>query len=375
MLRLLIACLIALASLPALAQDSSEAGRPDLVTRDLGADHFAAGQNVTVSGPVAGDLLAAGRTVVLDGSVAGDAVVAGGSVRLNGIVSQNAYAAGGQIFINGVVSRNARIAGGEVELLPSSRIDGGVTIGAGQARVSGAIAGYLQAAVGELYINGPISGDVEVSAGQVELGPETRITGALRYRSDSELRRDPAAEVLGGIERLPALAASTGFARGLGRAFFWLWTLGLMLVVTLLVPALPGFFAGVGQMLQSRPGASALLGLALLIVVPVASVVLVATLVGAPLGLLSIAAYLALLMVGYAATGAALGDWLLKRLQPGKAGTVSRQIGAAVGGIFLVALIGQVPIIGGLAVFAALLMGMGAVALHLKRASRPALPG
>jgi cytoskeletal protein CcmA (bactofilin family) len=343
-----------------------------LVTRDLGTDHFAAGQNVTVSGSVAGDLMAAGRTVVLDGSVSGDAVAAGGSVRLNGNVAQNVYAAGGQVFVNGVVSRNVRIAGGEVEIMPSSRIDGGVSIGAGQARVSGAIAGYLQAAVGELYINGPISGDVEVSAGQVELGPETRIAGSLRYRSNLELRRDPAAQVLGGIERLPAREFSAGIARGLGRAFFWLWTLGLMLMVTLLLPALPGFFAGVGQILRSRPGASALLGFAMLIVTPVAAVVLLATLVGAPLGLLSIAAYLALMMVGYAATGAALGDWLLKRLQPEKASTVSRQIGAAIGGIFLVALIGQVPIIGGLAVLAALLMGMGAVALYLKRTARPA---
>ena len=374
MLRVLIACVIGMMSLPVMAQDNSGAGEPDLVTRDLGTDHFAAGRNVSVSGPVAGDLVAAGREVVLDGNVAGDAVVAGGSVRLNGTVSQSAYAAGGQVLVNGTVSRNARFAGGEVEIAPAARIDGGVSIGAGQARVSGSIGGYLQAAAGELYINGPISGDVEVSAGQVELGPETRIAGSLRYRSDSELRRDPAAQVLGEIVRLPALGVAAGVARGLGRALFWLWTLGLMLLVTLLVPALPGFFAGVGQMLQSRPGVSALLGLALLIVVPVVSVFLVATLVGAPLGLLSIAGYLSLVMVGYAATCAALGDWLLKRLQPEKASTVGRRIGAAIGGIFLVALIGQVPIIGGLAVFAALLVGMGAVALYLQRAWRPAAP-
>jgi hypothetical protein len=145
-----------------------------------------------------------------------------------------------------------------------------------------------------------------------------------------------------------------------------------MLMVTILVPALPGFFAGTGRVLQDRPGLSALLGFALLLLTPVAAVFLLATLVGIPLGLLSIAAYLALLMVGYSATGVALGRWLLKRLQPDRAETVGRQIGAAVGGIFLVALVGQVPILGGLVVLAALLMGMGAVALYLKRASRPA---
>ena len=363
MFRVLMAWVIGLMSLPAMAQD--------LVTRDLGVDYFAAGENVTVSRPVAGDLVAAGRTVVLDDNVLGDAVVAGGSVRLNGSVSQNAYAAGGQVFVNGIVSRNARIAGGEVDIAPSSRIEGGVSIGAGQARVSGSIAGYLQAAAGNLYINGPISGDVEVSAGQVELGPNTRITGTLRYRSREELRRDPAAQVLGGVERLPALGPSAGVGRGLGRALFWVWTLGLMLVVTILLLVLPGFFAGVSETLQSRPGASVLLGLAMLICIPVVSVVLLITLIGIPLGLLSVAAYLVLLMVGYVAAGAALGDWLLKRLQAGSAGEIRWRVGAAIGGIFLMALVGQVPLLGGLTVFAAMLLGVGAMVLQMKRTLRP----
>jgi cytoskeletal protein CcmA (bactofilin family) len=362
-----MACLLGLTTLPAMAQDP--------VTRDLGADHFAAGTNVTVSGPVAGDLVAAGRAVVFDGSVAGDAVLAGGSVRLNGNISENAYAAGGQVFINGTISRNARIAAGEVEIAPSSRIEGGVSIGAGEARVSGSIAGYLQAAAGNLYINGPVMGDVEVSAGQVELGPNTRIAGMLRYRSDAELRQDPAAQVLGGIDRLPAPSVPTGFGRGLGRALFWIWTLGLMLVVSILLPLLPGFFSGVNEMLQSRPGASALLGLAMLIFIPAASVFLLITLIGIPLGLLSIAAFVVLLMVGYIATGAALGDWLLKRLQPEHAGAIGWRVGSAVGGIFLIALIGQVPLLGGLVVFAAMLVGIGALILQMnqiRHGGRPA---
>jgi cytoskeletal protein CcmA (bactofilin family) len=364
MFRVFMAFLIGSLTLPTMAQD--------LVTRDLGADHFAAGVSVTVSEPVAGDLVAAGRAVALDGTVAGDAVAAGGSVRLNGTVSQNAYAAGGQVFVNGAIARNARIAGGEVEIGPSSRIEGGVSIGAGEARVSGSIAGYLQAAAGNLYINGPISGDVEAAAGQVELGPNTRIAGTLRYRSDVELRRDPAAQVLGGIERLPAREISPGIGRGLGRAMFWIWNLGLMLVVTILLPLLPGFFAGVSEALQGRPGLSVLLGFAMLIFVPAASLFLLFTLIGVPLGLLCIAAYFALLVVGYIATGACLGDWLLKRLRPEQAAATGWRVGAAIGGIFLIALLGQVPLLGGLVVFAAMLMGIGAVVLQMNRTLRPA---
>jgi cytoskeletal protein CcmA (bactofilin family) len=374
MFRFLIAFFMGLVSLHAQAQDVSGTGRGDPVTLDLGRDHFAAGTNVTASRPVTGDLLAAGRAVVLDGNVGGDAVLAGGSVRLNGNVSQNAYAAGGQVFVNGTVSRNARFAGGQVEIAPSSRIEGGVSIGAGQARVSGSIGGYLQAAGGNLYINGPISGDVEAASGQVELGPNARIMGRLRYRSRQALKQDPAAQVLGGIEQLPAPAARAPTARGLGRVAFWIWTLGLMLVITILFIVVPIFFSEVTQTLESRPAASALLGFVMLVCIPVASAFLFITLIGIPLGLLLIAAYLALLLVGYAVTGAAVGDWVLKRLRPGHPGTIRWRIGAAIAGIFLVAILGRIPWLGGLIIFAALLLGIGAVGLQIKRTfGRPAV--
>jgi cytoskeletal protein CcmA (bactofilin family) len=357
-------------SLSCMAQDSSTA-RTDPVIHDLGPDHFAAGQNVVVNMPVAGDLIVAGREVTVENQVAGDAVLAGRSVRFDSAVSGNVYAAGAEVLLNGVVNRNARLAGGRVETSPSSRVEGGISIAAGEARVNGPVRGYLQAAAGNLYINGPIEGDVEVFSNQIELGPATRINGRFRYRA-RELKRDPAAQILGGIEQLPMPPAATG--RGFARAFSVVWTLGLMLVVIILIATLPDFFSGVSQTLRSRPGASALLGLAILVAVPVVSVVLLVTVLGAPLALLSIGVYLVLVMIGYLAAGASLGDWFLKRWQPAHAGELRWRIGAAVVAILLLGLIAQVPLLGGLGLLAALLLGMGAVGLHVQRAMRPATP-
>ena len=362
MRSILLVLTFTLISLSCMAQ-SSNSDSPDLVTRDLGQDHFAAGDNVGVDTPVAGDLIAAGQETILDSSVAGDAVLAGGTVRVNGMVSQNVFAAGGQVYVNGSVARNARLAGGQVEIAPSAHIDGNVSIATGEARVNGTISGYLQAVGGRLYINGPVGGDVEVSGSQIELGPETRISGKLRYRTAGQLKRDPAAQVAGGIEQLPLSQA--GFGRGFGRTFFWIWTLGLMLVVTILIPLVPTFFTDVSQTLQTRPGASGLLGLGTLFLVPVASVFMLATVLGVPLALLSMTVFFALLMVSYVAAGAAIGDWFLKRLQPAQAGVLRWKIGAAIGGILLLALISEVPFLGPLAVFATFLMGIGAVGLYL----------
>jgi cytoskeletal protein CcmA (bactofilin family) len=366
------ALLIGLASaallLPVQAQDKKGT---DLVTVDLGRDHFAAGQNVTITSPVLGDLLATGRQVLVDAKVGGDAAAAGGTVRLNGTISDNAYAAGGEVFLNGTISRNARLAGGTVELAPSSRIDGGASIAAGQVRINGTIGSYLQAAGGNVHLDGPVGGDVEASGGEIELGPNARIAGKLRYRSRSDLRQDPGAQVLGGIERLPYRVQSAPAIGGFFHVMLWFWMLGLMLLVAVILLLLPGF-SKVIAVVQVRPGASALLGFVLLVCIPVASLILLITLIGAPLALLSMAAYFVLLLVGYLAAAAAVGDTILNRLRPGTVERVGWRIAAAICGIFVIAILGRIPFLGGLISFVVLIIGIGAVGLQLNRALRPA---
>ncbi len=373
MKRLAVILLLGLGGIAVAIQVQAQSDdRKDSVATELGNDHFAAGQNVTVSNAVNGDLLAAGRQVTVERQVGGDLAAAGGTVRLNGAVSDNSYLAGGQIFVNGTMARNARIAGGTIEVAPSSRIDGGASIAGGQIRVSGSIGKYLQATGGSIYINGPVGADVEATGGQIELGPNARVTGKLRYRSRNELKQDAGAQVAGGIERLPLRGSAAGaVARGFVGALFVFWTLGLMLLVAILLILFPGFGNVIG-MLEARPGMSAIVGFALLVCVPVASVIFFITLIGAPLGLLSLIAYGGLLIVGYLTTAAVVGDLLLKRLHVANAARAGWRITAAICGILIISVLGAIPALGGLIVFFALIMGMGAVALQMNRALHPA---
>ena len=84
------------------------------------------------------------------------------------------------------------------------------------------------------------------------------------------------------------------------------------------------------------------------------------------------AAYFALLPVGYLAAAAAVGDTLLKRLRRGTVESVGWRVVAAICGIFVIAILGRIPFLGGLIVFAALIMGIGAVGLQMNRTLRPA---
>lgn len=372
-LSLLTCALLLTAQAPPLAAQPS-APKRDPVARDFGADHFVAGGTVSLNKPITGDLIAAGGNVDVGAEIGGDAVVAGGNVRLGAPVRQGLYAAGGRVSVNATVQRNARIVGGNVEIGPQGRIAGNVTIGGGEVRISGAIDGYLHAGGGHVLIDGSVGGDVEAGSGAIELGPNARINGRLRYASRDELKRDPGAEVKGGIERFSPRAAwpvPSDMQERAGRGAGWVWSFGLMVIAAILVAALPGVYTGVSATLRARWALALLVGFVALVCIPVAALIAMFTLVGVPLALAAIALYLALLLAGYVSAGIAAGELALQRFQAAHAAQTGWRVAAGVLGMLAISLLGRLPWIGGLVVFAAMLLGIGALLLQLAQSRTP----
>ena len=242
--------------------------------RNFGTDRFVAGCPVSVVRPVAGDLMAAGCNVEVLAEVDGDLVVTGGNLRLAAPVKQGVYAAGGHVSIEAAVQRNVRIAGGRVELGSDAKVAGNVTVGGGKVEIDGAIGGNLLVGAGSVRINGPVAGDVEVGAGEVELGPNARVEGKLRYASREEIRRDSAAQVRGGVERIERgerWRASRRWLEGARHGVGWVWSLGLLLCAAILVTALPQLYKGVAETARARWALSLLIGFIVLVCVPVAA--------------------------------------------------------------------------------------------------------
>lgn len=351
-------------------------GDATVATQRVGDDLLVAGGTVTVSQVVPGDLMVAGGNVDVDAGVAGDAIALGGKVRLAGDVGQSVYSAAGQLTIGGKVARNLRVAAGQVELAPASEILGNVSAAGGQVRLLGAVRGHVQSAAGRVLIDGPVGGDVFVASGQLELGPNARIAGQLRYRSRQPLLQDPAAQVAGGIVTQPApwqrddeedKTRRAAVWQGIAAVFSGLWTLGLMVTAAALVVALPGFSARVSVALRQHLGASLLLGFVFLVCVPVAAVLVCLTLIGIPLGLFALVLYAALLPLAYAIAGIGLGDWALMRWLPERAGRLPLRVAAAATVLLALTLLHWVQVLGTLAGLLALLAGLGALLLQFRR--------
>ena len=339
------------------------------VTSDAGSDLFVAGGSVRVSRPVGGDLFAAGGSVDVDSAVGGDAVVAGGNVRIGAAVANSLYSAGGQLVIDAPVGRNARIAGGQVSVERRAQIAGNVSIAGGQVKIAGRVNGYLRAGGGNVVIDGPVDGDVIVTAGKIELGPQARIGGNLRYFGRDELVRDPAAQVLGSIERMPfaARAPVEEPPRAIGRGVGWVWTIGLVLIAAVLAAALPLPARRVANALRQRPALSLLVGFVAFVCIPVAVLILLLTVIGIPMALLAAVLYLALLLIGYVGTGIGVGQWALDRFGPALAGRRGWSVAAAAAGMLAVALLGRVPWVGVLIMVVALFAGIGALFLAVRQ--------
>jgi hypothetical protein len=355
-----------LLSITAFAQE----GKREAAERSFGNDRFSAGAAVRIAQPVTGDLFAAGGSVDIEAPVTGDALAAGGSLRIAASLGESLYAAGGQLRIDAPIARSARVAGGQIEFGPKSKVAGNLTVAGGEVELRGTIGGHVLAAAGDLLIDGEITGDVTATAGKIALGPNARIGGRLRYASREEIRRDAAAQIAGGVERMAVRGESRRaerFERSFGPRGGWVWTIGLMVLAALLVGGLPEFYARVSATMQARPGASLLAGFVALVCVPIAAAILFVTIVGIPLALIAVGMYLALLVAGYASAGIALGDWLLARIRAAAASELWWRVAAAMLATLAIALVARVPYLGGAAMFAALVIGIGALLLQVKR--------
>lgn len=342
--------------------------RAERAERDFGNDRFAAGNSIQIDKAVAGDLIAAGGSVDVIATVEGDAVLAGGTVAVSKRIGQNFYAAAGRLFVNDVVGRNARVTGGQVTFSQVSEVVGNVTAAGGELTLNGKVRGHVLVAGGRVLIDAIVGGDVEATGGQVELGPNARIGGKLRYASREPLKRDPAAQVQGAVETFAppgGWPVPENMEHHMGRAGGWIWTTGLLLLAAVLVALLPNFYSGVANTLRAHAGKSLLVGFITLVCVPVAALLFLITLIGVPLGLLTLLTYLLLLVVGYVATGISIGDWLLQRAKSDASQSMPWRIFSAIMGVLIVSLLARIPWLGGWVVLVALLVGLGALVLQI----------
>lgn len=363
-LLLVLACV-----LPGRAA-AQEAGGAIVKHGTVWDDLYLAGGDVEVQAEVRGDLVVAGGRVAVLERVHRDLTVAGGNVTVRGEVLDDIRAAGGQVRLEGPVTGDVMAAGGRVSLAKGAQVGGNAWLAGGTLEVEGDVAGRLRAAGRTIRLAGTVNGNADLAAVTVEVLPEAKVHGNLTYRSPNPARIHPGAQVDGTVIQRPITFVDR-VARA-ARVAFWVGAvallLGLLLAGVVFILLFPVATRLAARTIGTDPGKSLGLGLAFLLLAPVVAVLLMATLLGIPLGLATVALYFLWLLVGFLTAVAFLGDLALQA-----SGRESSRTWRAL--FFLLALlvlglVQAIPILGGLVLFLALVMGLGAWTLHLARRYR-----
>src|SRR5207245_1169979 len=167
------------------------------------------------------------------------------------------------------------------------------------------------------------------------------------------------------LPELPRALARTGAA--LFTVSRLLFVIGLIVTAIALFLLFPGFTRLAAQTIGSDPLKSLGLGALLCVTVPVVAILIMFTILGIPLGLILFLSYLVSLLMGFLVAAFFLGEVGAQAFFPRARRSKLVGVLCLVVALGVMALINQLPYVGGPLMAAAVLVGMGAMSLHVWR--------
>jgi len=358
-----LVALFAVLPLPAAAADLRQGSDVTVgPSETVNDDVYAGAGTISISGTVNGDVIAGGGTITVSGTVTRDLIVGGGTINVTGHVGGSIIAAGGNLTLNGPVERDIVVTGGMITIGSGGTIGRDLVVAGGMATVAAPITRRVQMASGSLTLRNRVGGDVRGMVDHLKLDG-AQIGGNLDYTSSNSVELVNGARVAGTTTR----HAPTD-NRGAGNGFLnWLRELiGIFALGLILIFLLPGIASRAIDTLRAQPWPSLGIGAAILIIPPIVALIvfIVGIIIGGWwLGVLLLPIWILLLAVGYVVSGFLVGRLLFARL--GWAGYHDAL--ALLGGLFVLALVGLLPVLGGFVGLAAVVFGAGALALTVSR--------
>lgn len=268
-------------------------------------DFFAAGQKVMISGTVNGDVYAAGEEVTIDGTVTGDVFAAGGTVIVKGDVQHGVRLVGGDIVLESEFVPQAALVGGTIHQTSQSSVRSLLVVG-GTADLDGTVKKNVVGVVGNMALGGYVGEDVDVRTDNFKIIGNGSYGGQLHeYKMDKGPRQQDSMRDVEkqktAIHELFALLTAVN-------------TLSLLALGLLLIYLIPNFMRATTQIMREQVWKSMGVGLLGLVMIPVLAVMMMVTLIGLPLGVMTIVLYGLLMYVAQFFVIFWLGQFIVGKL-------------------------------------------------------------
>lgn len=334
--------------------DAVTIGEREVVDDDV----YLFGNVVTISGLVRGDTIVFGREAIIEGTVEGSLLVFAETIRIDGEVTGTTRGAANSVIFSGATGRDLMIAANSISI--SGSVGQDFFGGANNITITGSVGRNILASMSRLVIDSPVGGDVDAYVSDLVIGPRAVISGRVTYTSDNEASVDGSAIISGQLKRLDPTSEHTFASPGRSAWSVIRPILSLLALALLMILVFPGFTAGTAAMIGEKPGASAGYGALLVFVAPLAALILLITVIGIPIGFMSMLLYIVLLYTARVFTGYYLASFLFERIKK-----ELHPVWVALCGVLVLALLIQIPYLGWLINLAAVIFASGALLLYL----------
>jgi cytoskeletal protein CcmA (bactofilin family) len=259
---------------------------------------LATGDKVYVAGTVKGDLLTFGGELYISGIVEGNVIAAGGEVNISG-QAKNVFAGGGEVLINGVVKQDLLVGGGDIYITKNARVGRDVYAGSGSTNIAGKIFRNLKVGSGSLVMapTAMVKGELDYSSRYVNISDKVMVLGDVTAHAVPDYGEQ----------------ASTIFSRiVITREIVGVITILLLGILAIIF--LPNQVKLVTSTMTKEFWKSVGWGILSLIVIPLIVILLFITLIGFPIGILLLIAYIFAIYIAGVFTSIVIGRWILKKI-------------------------------------------------------------
>ncbi len=333
-------------------------------TQILKGDFYGFAPVVTLSGSADNDVYIGGGTVTVNAPIKEDLTIVGGVVQVHGDVGDDLRVIGGDVTLGKAVKGDVVVLGGSLTVLSTASIEGDVLFLGGNLSVEGDVVGGIHGTSDTVRINSKVGGDILYTAtNSFVLGDKADIRGAITYTSMQDIVRAQDAHVTGIIHRAEAkIEANTNLLKM------------LMLEGCMLLFGSLALFLVCRKRIQSSitdPSAgisvTGLVGLGVFLVLPFVGVIFVVSVVGLFVGIALLVLYVLMVTLALLCSGILAGYYIQKAFTK----KTNITLGTVLCGVFGLVFLSVVPVVGGLLLFACVIISLGKISQMLYQSFRP----
>jgi cytoskeletal protein CcmA (bactofilin family) len=317
-------------------------------------------QNITISGETLDDLFAAGTTLDLRGDFKSDVWAGGTQIIAAGRFNDHVRLVAKMVQISGMLNGSLMAFGTTVKIEPSATLAKNMLCFGENVITEGAIGGNAKIVAQQATIGGKITGDVTIVAQSIVILPGTVIGGNLNYTAPNELVLSPSITLNGKLNRIAEPLPPKQFIKQNLTAHFF-FAFAALFTGMVFGPLFPRYTAHTVHLLSTARGACLLTGFAALFLIPILAFLLLFTLIGLPLCLLTILFYVILLYLSKIVVGLWLGTLILRRKEISKRNLV----GTLATGLLVIYTLTAITAVSAVVSIVITIYGLGALLLAL----------